>query len=436
MMNIKTLLALTLSIGSLSAEKVPLFNGKDFTGWGGAGKMEQNGYVVKDGVIESTPQCRVLMTDRDYTDYVLEFEFKLGPGSNNGLGIHYPGEGDGAYTGMELQILDNTAEQYKNLEEYQFHGSLYTLAAAKRGFLKDVGEWNQQKVTVNGANLMVELNGTVILEANLDELNKSHPDHQGAKRRSGRIAFLGHGDVVSFRNLSIDEGVPVKKEIVYQPTGKADESLTKFGFTSLFNGKDLTGWKAEEGHKGHWEAKDGWILAYDGHSEAQDKNLWTEESYGDVMIVCDWRWAGPGQEMPRPLIDRQTGAELKDENGKTRSVIRQELDSGIYLRGSSKGQVNMWNWPVGSGEVYGYRTDGNQPQEVRAGVTPKASADNPIGEWNRFVITIKGDLLTVVLNGLVVIEEAKLPGLPAEGPLALQHHGSKLEFANIWVRKL
>ncbi len=435
-MNTKTLLAMVLGVSSLSAEQVPLFNGKDFTGWGAPGETEKNGYVVKDGVIESTPECRVLMTDRSYTDYVFEFEFKLGPGANNGLGIHYPGEGDGAYKGMEIQILDNTAEKYKDLKDYQFHGSLYTLAPAKKGHLKPVGEWNKEKVTVNGPEVTVELNGVVILEANLDELNKSHPDHEGAKRRFGKIAFLGHGDVVSFRNLTIDEGVPVKKESWYQPAGKADDALAEQGFTSLFNGKNLHSWKVDEGHKGHWIVEEGWILAYDGQSEAKDKNLWTKKSFGDVEIVCDWRWAGPGKEMPRAILDRETGAEVKDENGKTRSIVMQELDSGIYLRGSSKSQVNMWNWPVGSGEVYGYRTDGSQPKEVRAGVTPKATADNAIGEWNRFVITIKGEELTVVLNGKVVIEKAKLPGIPAEGPLALQHHGSKLEFANIYVKGL
>ena len=197
---IKTLvLALVATCASALAESKPLFNGKDFTGWKG------EGYTITDGVITCSPKGRFLQTEKEYSNYILEFEFKLPPGGNNGLGIHYPGNGDAAYTGMECQILDNTAEKYAKLVPSQFHGSLYKLAAAKRGFLKPVGEWNKQRVTVDGPKITVELNGTVILEADLDELSKKNPDHKGVKRRSGHIAFCGHGDPVSFRNIAIEE---------------------------------------------------------------------------------------------------------------------------------------------------------------------------------------------------------------------------------------
>jgi hypothetical protein len=165
----------------------------------------QNGYMVKDGTITSTPKCRFLQTEKEYSSYVLEFEFKLTPGANNGLGIHYPGKGDAAYTGMEIQILDNTAKKYANLKDYQYHGGLYTLVAPKKGFQKPVGEWNKQIVTGDGPKIKVELNGTVIMEANLDEINKTKPKHEGAKRRKGHIAFCGHGDIVSFKNIRIKE---------------------------------------------------------------------------------------------------------------------------------------------------------------------------------------------------------------------------------------
>ena len=124
-----------------------------------------------------------------------------------------------------------------------------------------------------------------------------------------------------------------------------------------------------------------------------------------------------------------------------------DSDSGIYLRGSSKSQVNIWCWPIGSGEVYGYRTDDKLPPEVRAGVTPLRNADHDVGEWNPFEITMKGDRLTVVLNGITVIDNAQLPGVPAKGPLALQHHGDKkngvwssppslVQFRNIAIKEL
>ncbi|HLY72532.1 MAG TPA: DUF1080 domain-containing protein, partial [Planctomycetota bacterium] len=102
-----------------------------------------------------------------------------------------------------------------------------------------------------------------------------------------------------------------------------------------------------------------------------------------------------------------------------------DADSGVYIRDrKGKAQVNIWTWPIGSGEVYGYRMDKNQPAAVRAAVTPKKKADKPVGEWNSFVITLKGTRLTVVLNGETVIENADLPGLQARGPIGLQHHGS------------
>jgi hypothetical protein len=114
----------------------------------------------------------------------------------------------------------------------------------------------------------------------------------------------------------------------------------------------------------------------------------------------------------------------------------EELDSGLYLRGNVKSQVNLWNWTVGSGEVYGYRMDQKLPAEVRAGVTPKAQADKPLGEWNRTVVTLKGDRLTVNLNGQVVIDNAQLPEVPKDGSIGFQNHGSAIDFANVWIKEL
>lgn len=190
----------------LSPEFVDMFNGEDLAGWGGKGKTKVNGYLWENGVLRSTPKSRNLVTEKTYSDYILEFEFQLTPGANNGLGIHYTGEGNPAYNGMEIQILDGEHKKYKGkLKDYQHHGSLYTLMPALRGHLKPTGEWNFQRVTVNGPHISVVLNGTKIMEANLDELNKTHPKHEGAKRRSGKIAFCGHGDVIRVRNMRIAE---------------------------------------------------------------------------------------------------------------------------------------------------------------------------------------------------------------------------------------
>ncbi|MGB0991006.1 MAG: 3-keto-disaccharide hydrolase, partial [Akkermansiaceae bacterium] len=208
------------------------------------------------------------------------------------------------------------------------------------------------------------------------------------------------------------------------------------GYTSLYNGKDLTGWKNDPGHKGHWQPR-GAVLHYDGKSTAKDKNLWSEKEYGDMILAIDWRWAAPAShKTKRPLLDPKTGEAKKDANGKPIILLVDELDSGIYLRGNNRSQVNLWNWPGGSGEVYGYRTNKNHPQAIRAALTPKVKADKPIGEWNRMFIQIKGDRLSVVLNGKKVIENAQLPGVPKKGRIALQHHGSAIEFANIAIKEL
>jgi hypothetical protein len=147
-----------------------------------------------------------------------------------------------------------------------------------------------------------------------------------------------------------------------------------------------------------------------------------------------------------PVV-KPDGTEEVDAAGKPIIQVRENADSGVYLRGASKSQVNIWCWPIGSGEVYGYRTDAEQPPAVRAGVTPKANADRPVGEWNTFEITMRGDRLTVVLNGKEVISQAQLPGIPAEGPIGLQHHGgfeagkylpasSLVQFRNIAIKGL
>lgn len=391
-----------------------LFNGKDLSGWSG------DGYAVEDGAIVCTPAGKSLMTEQTFSNYVLEFDFKLPAGGNNGLGIHYPGSGDGAYEGMELQILDNSSSKYADLKETQFHGSLYMLAPAKKSGLKPVGEWNHEKVTVSGAGLTVELNGEIILRSNLDELATRNPAHKGVKRRAGRIAWLGHGDKVAFKNIMITE----------TPPSANTEGVMAAGFKRLFNGKNLDGWK--HGNSPEWTASNG-ILKHSGR-RGDPADLWTEKEYGDCTLVFDWRWSGGGPMMKRPIV-LPDGSEKTGPDGKPELVEIEELDSGIYLRGQSTSQVNLWNWPVGSGEVYGYRTNTAMPPEVRAGVTPKTKADRPVGEWNRTMITIKGDRLSVSMNGRVVIENAQLPGVAEKGPIGLQHHGAAIDFANFWIKE-
>ena len=208
------------------------------------------------------------------------------------------------------------------------------------------------------------------------------------------------------------------------------------GYRLLYNGLDLRGWKKVAGNENHWQAKD-WILDYDGKSQASDdKNLWTEKEFGNFVLIVDWRLPAPPVTDIVPVV-LPDGSEATDPNGKPLTVsVLDAGDSGIYLRGSSKCQVNIWNWPVGSGEIWGYRTDKNMPADVRKAATPILNADNPVGQWNRFEITVIDDYVTVVLNGKTVIRKARLPEMPKRGPIALQHHGDPIQFANIYIKEL
>ncbi len=220
------------------------------------------------------------------------------------------------------------------------------------------------------------------------------------------------------------------------------------GFVSLFNGKDFTGWKLPDGDNGHWKVLGG-VIDYDAQSESKGpKHLFTEKEYGDFVLKVDWRLKEAPYMNPNVPVILPDGTHKLGPDGKELRAPQFDADSGIYVRErSGKSQVNIWTWPIGSGEVYGYRMDKNQPASVRAGVTPKKKADKPVGEWNSFVITIKGNRLTVVLNGETVIENAELPGLVARGPVGLQHHGSMkdgkwnsppalVQFRNIWIKEL
>ena len=182
----------------------PIFNGKDLSGWRGA----IDSYVAVDGELHcKNGKGKALLTDESYDNFVASFEFKLPPGGNNGLAIRSPEDvGDAAYEGMELQILDDTAEKHKNIHDYQACGSLYGLAPARQGFLRPVGEWNYEEATVNGNHIIVNLNGYEILNVDLAKVREKPLDgkaHPGAMRTSGHVGFCGHQDPVAFRNIRI-----------------------------------------------------------------------------------------------------------------------------------------------------------------------------------------------------------------------------------------
>ena len=182
-----------------------VFNGKDTTGWAGP---VQN-YEVKDGALVCKPhKGGTIFTKKQFKDFVARFEFKLPPGGNNGVAVRYPGQGDTAYVGMcELQVLDNDAPGFAKLDKRQYHGSAYGMVAARRGYLRPTGQWNFQEGTVKGSTIQVELNGTVILEADLSKVKEymGGRPHPGKDRTEGHFGFAGHSDPVAFRNIQIKE---------------------------------------------------------------------------------------------------------------------------------------------------------------------------------------------------------------------------------------
>lgn len=409
------LLAVVGTAKAAGFEKI--FDGKTLNGWkliGGHG----SGYVVKDNsIVCPADGGGNLYTEKEYSDFIFKFEFKLSAGGNNGIGLRAPYEGDAAYVGMECQVLDDPAPEYAHLEPGQYHGSIYKVLPAKRGSLKPTGEWNKEEIRCEGRHITVILNGTKIVDGNLNDV--STPEilgaHPGILRPSGHIGFLGHGTEVWFRGMEVkDLSKPLK-----------DNKAPK-GFTALFNGKDLKGWKGlvgnpisrakmtpealaaaekkatEEALK-HWTAQDG-VICYDGKNDS----LCTAVDYKDFELHVDWK-IGPGG------------------------------DSGIYLRGSP--QVQIWDTAltqvgaqVGSGGLY-------NNQKNRS--TPLVVADNPVGQWNHFVIRMVGERVTVYLNNQLVVNnvplenywDRKIPIFPT-GQIELQHHGNPIFFKNVYLREI
>ena len=190
------------------------------------------------------------------------------------------------------------------------------------------------------------------------------------------------------------------------------------------------------------------MIDYDAESEAEgNKSLMSEKVYKDFVLYVDWRIKETPWVNPRVPFILPSGIHKLNEKGEEIKILVPDSDSGILYRMPGGDQANIWCWPIGSGEVYSYRMNKDMPAEVKRGVTPKVNADNNIGEWNTFRITLRGEYLTVELNGQTVIDGAHLPGLPEKGQIGLQHHGGKkdgewvsppslVQFRNIYIKEL
>ncbi|MCH2132883.1 MAG: DUF1080 domain-containing protein [Phycisphaerales bacterium] len=423
----------TLTIVSLLAMSAPdaegftpLFNGNDLSGWVNVNGAEST-WRAEDGMIRCTgkPVC-LLRTDRAYEDFILELEWRHeSPTGNAGLFVWsdaLPALGTPFAKAIEVQVmLGNETPNYTSEGDiFSIWGAVMTpdrphpngweRCLPSEARTKGAGEWNHYRIEC--------LNGRITLAVNGKVVSGGHD----CNPRRGYICLEAEGSPIDFRNLKI-------KELPTEPGPWAMSANEAEGFRPLFNGLDLSGWKPPAGNEGNWSVTGGRLF-----HNGQGGDLWSTRSLGDFDMVVDWRWTQQHQgEMDRPVIGPD-GNTVMDDAGEPMTTRIKERDSGIFLRGNSKSQVNLWCWSVGSGEVWGYRTDGSMPADIRAAVTPRVAADNPVGEWNRFFIRMRGDRLTVVLNGKTVIDNAALPDVPASGPIALQSHGSEVEFRNILVR--
>lgn len=418
-----------------------LFNGKDFTGWTG----DTANYKINGADVTCPAGAKTIATEKEYGDFILDFEFKLETAGNNGIGLRVPKDGTPHLGGMEIQILDS---KYENAKDYQMHGSIYGVVPAKTGYLKPAGEWNHQTIICIEDHVKVIVNGAVIIDAYLDKVTPiDGHEHPGLRNPKGHLMLLGHNDPVEFKDLRIADYSPSPAKPASDKT-----NTPPAGFTTLFNGKDLSGWKgladgnaikrrelkgddlkkaqeiADQLMNEHWRIKDG-ELVYDGTG----KSLCTANDYGDFEFYVDWK-------------------------------IPQGADSGIYLRGTP--QVQIWDpWdnslkdpktkeskPATTPEdiVAAYRTgrnlgSGGLWNNKHARNQPLVLADNPIGEWNTFLIRMVGEKVSIWLNGKLIVDRTVLENywdktgttpVFREDQIELQHHGSDLYFKNLYIREI
>jgi hypothetical protein len=312
---------------------------------------------------------------------------------------------------MEVQILDDSDPSYANLDPGQYCGSIYRVAPARRGSLKPAGQWNTEEISAIGRRVKVRINGKTVVDADLNRVTNPAvlAEHPGILRDNGCIGFLGHGpSEVRFRNIYVKDLSRARPD-----------NVAPQGFTTLFNGVDLGGWKGlvddpparakmsqeelrqkeiaatAEAMK-HWKVVDG-AISYDG----KNNSLCTAKDYGDFEMLVDWK-------------------------------IEPEGDSGIYLRGAP--QVQIWDRPEGSGGLYNNQKNPSNPT---------VKADNAPGQWNTFRILMVGEKVTVFLNDTLVVQDVTMenywerdkPIYPT-GQIELQHHGSNLWFKNIYIREI
>jgi hypothetical protein len=403
--------------GSLTEDDagfVPLFNENDFTGW--YGDIE-DGWRVENGVMIC--EGNSIWSDAEYGDFILRFDFRLTPNANNGLGIRLPHAGFAAYDCMELQINDDSGDEWQHLQDYQRHGAVYGIAPPKIGHLKPVGQWNSQEIIAHGRQITIKLNGVTILDVDLDIAARlgmldglDHLHFPGFYRASGCLNFQGHGSRSEFRNVRI------RTITTPRPPGPEYE-----GFVDLFNGNDLTGWQ-ERFTNGNVAEEPSWHV--------HDRSL---VSGANLLYV-----------MPRQFEDFILRFRFKQSSGS---------DSGLLLRTATPPGVPGMEIQIRD-DTASNNGDANERHGSIVGIAPAAGEHlRPVGQWNVQEVIARGGQITVNLNGKTILEKnvwelgEKLDeqqhkanaGLTRSiGYIALLGHGDDkehpTEFCNIRIKEL
>ncbi|MFI5194155.1 MAG: DUF1080 domain-containing protein [Chitinophagales bacterium] len=395
-------------------------NNLDLTSWINVPGATGNWTVRKNSLVCAGNPLGYLRSDRPYENFILDVECSGAADSVEILAYAdaLPAAGQPLPRAVECGL----SAQEDQVRITALNGSKITslpFMYKKGNHAPGKNKWNHFTIKSLSGGITISGNGRVLM----NEVKCS--------LRKGYIAFVSGGYKTEFRNIRIRE-LPSTQPAV-QEIAEADD-----GFRSLYDGKDLNNWNLRSGDAGHWTAQD-WLIDYDGKSAEKDKCLWSKKEYADFVLIADVRLTRKPEMALSPVVLPNGNYVLNPDSSKKQVEVLYAGDTGIYLRGNSKSQVNIGYRFIGSGEIYGYRVDKSLSPEVRAGVTPKVKADNPPGEWNRFIITMQGERVTVVLNNITVIRDALLPGVPASGRLALQDDhadNNTFQFANLFIKEL
>lgn len=348
---------------------VPLFNGADLSGWHNVNGAPST-WRVEDGMIVcSGLPTGVLRTERQYENFVFEVEWRhLEPNGNAGIFVWsdpVTARGQPFTRAVEVQVMDGKEGDWYTTQGdvFPIHGATmvpHNGRGGMRAFPKErrsrpSPEWNHYRIQCLDGAIELAVNGKVVTTG-----SQCSP-------RKGYLCLESEGSPVHFRNLRLKELPPSEPALAAEHVAERDQ-----GFVSLYNGVDLAGWKVGDGQE-HWVARN-WCLAHDGAGG----DLRTEKSFGDVMLICDWRWTG--KSAPDELPEQQTAG-------------------------------------------------------ARVALAPVLEGAAESGQWNRLQITMRGPRRIVVLNGVKVAED-DLPDVPESGPIALQGVGAAMQFANVYVREL